>query len=126
MTYNLDRFLIAQNSPYCGYALALAEMQAGRKVSHWIWYIFPQQKGLGYSYNSECYGLDGIDEARAYLAHPILGVRLREITKVVLNQTQTKSLREIFGSNMDVLKFKTSMKLFNEVSPNDIFEMDFH
>ena len=68
--FNLQRFLDAQEGVY---PVALKEIRNGGKRSHWIWYIFPQQKGLGYSYNSEFYGLDGEEEARAYLAHPILG-----------------------------------------------------
>ena len=62
--YNLERFLTAQESSYAGYQTALTEMKNGRKVSHWIWYIFPQEKGLGHSYNSQFYGLDGVGEAR--------------------------------------------------------------
>ena len=69
--FNLQRFLDAQEGVY---PVALKEIRNGGKRSHWIWYIFPQQKGLGYSYNSEFYGLDGEEEARAYLAHPVLGV----------------------------------------------------
>lgn len=78
--FNLQRFLDAQEGVY---PVALKEIRNGGKRSHWIWYIFPQQKGLGYSYNSEFYGLDGEEEARAYLAHPILGARLREISCLV-------------------------------------------
>ena len=77
--YNLQRFLDAQRGDY---EQALAEVRNGRKYSHWIWYIFPQLKGLGMSYNSQYYGLSGKEEAEAYLAHPILGERLREITSV--------------------------------------------
>lgn len=70
--YDLNRFLEAQERDY---AIALQEMQNGRKVSHWIWYIFPQRKGLGHSYNSKFYALDGVDEVHAFLEHPILGER---------------------------------------------------
>lgn len=88
---------------------------------HWIWYIFPQQKGLGHSYNSEYYGLDGVEEARAYLNDPILGTRLREITQALLAHKGQRTIRQLMGSGIDVLKLKTSMKLFDKVSPNDVF-----
>ena len=117
-TYDLQRFLCAQESAY---PVALREIQSGGKQSHWIWYIFPQQKGLGHSFNSEFYGLDGVDEARAYLAHPVLGARLREITQALLTHRGKRSIRELMGSSIDVLKLHSSMTLFDQVSPNDIF-----
>ena len=101
--------------------MALHEIQTGGKQSHWIWYIFPQRKGLGRSYNSQYYGLDGVDEARAYLAHPVLGARLREITQALLTHRGKRSIRELMGSSIDVLKLHSSMTLFDQVSPNDIF-----
>ena len=116
--YNLQRFVDAQEYEY---PIALREIKSGGKRSHWIWYIFPQQKGLGHSYNSEFYGLDGIDEAKAYLEHPVLGTRLREITNALFEHKGKKSIRELMGSSIDVLKLKTSMTLFDKVSPNDIF-----
>ena len=117
--YDLERFLTAQASIYED---ALEEIRSGRKCGHWIWYIFPQQKGLGHSYNSEYYGLEGTDEARAYLAHPVLGERLREISKALLIHEGKKDIDSIMGSNIDVLKLQTCMNLFNRVSPNDVFE----
>ena len=117
--YDLERFLTAQASIYED---ALEEIRSGRKRGHWIWYIFPQQKGLGHSYNSEYYGLEGTDEARAYLAHPVLGERLREISQALLIHEGKKDIDSIMGSNIDVLKLQTCMNLFNQVSPNDIFE----
>ena len=117
--YDLERFLTAQASIYED---ALEEIRSGRKRGHWIWYIFPQQKGLGHSYNSEYYGLEGTDEARAYLAHPVLGERLREISQALLIHERKKDIDSIMGSNIDVLKLQTCMNLFNQVSPNDIFE----
>ena len=117
--YDLDRFLIAQEANYND---ALDEIRAGRKTGHWIWYIFPQQKGLGRSYNSQYYGLDGIDEARAYLVHPVLGARLREISEALLSHKDKRDIDAIMGSSIDVLKLQTCMNLFNRVSPNDIFE----
>lgn len=116
--YDLDRFLTAQEYAY---PIALEEMQKGRKRGHWIWYIFPQQKGLGHSYNSEYYGLDGADEAKAYIQHPVLGRRLREICMALLDN-RDKDIHSIMGSSIDVIKLKTSMELFNLASPNDIFE----
>lgn len=118
-TYDLERFLTAQAADY---ANALDDIRNGRKHGHWIWYIFPQQKGLGHSYNSEYYGLDGIDEARAYLAHPVLGSRLREISEALLTHEGKRDIDSIMGSSIDVLKLQTCMNLFNRVSPNDIFE----
>ena len=117
-SYDLDRFLEAQEYIY---PLALEEMKAGHKRSHWIWYIFPQEKGLGRSWISEYYGLDGEEEAKAYLAHPVLGERLREITNAVLSHQGKLSAREIMGSGIDTVKLHSCMQLFNRVSPNDIF-----
>lgn len=115
--YDLDRFLTAQEY---NYPIALEEIRRGRKTGHWIWYIFPQQKGLGHSYNSEYYGLDGLDEAIAYVQHPILGKRLREICQALL-ENRGKDIGHIMGSHIDVIKLKTSMELFDLASPNDIF-----
>ena len=103
------------------YPIALKEMKNGRKMSHWIWFIFPQVKGLGRSYNSEFYGLDGIGEAEAYIKHPILAARLREICRALLENTD-KEIKYIMGWNVDVMKLKSSMELFNLVSPNDVFD----
>ena len=121
MTYNLQRFLDAQDSSYSGYEQALSEIQSGGKSGHWIWYIFPQQKGLGYSYNSQYYGLDGVEEAKAYIEHPVLGTRLRAITQALLAHKGQRTIRELMGSGIDVLKLKTSMTLFDQVSPDDVF-----
>lgn len=116
--YDLLRFLDAQ---VFAYTQALRELKEGRKQSHWIWYIFPQQKGLGHSHNANYYGLDGEGEARAYVEHEILGDRLRECCKALLLH-KGKDIKSIMGSGIDVLKLKTSMRLFNKVSPNDVFE----
>lgn len=117
-TFDLDRFLVAQEADYY---YALEEIQNGRKQGHWIWYIFPQQKGLGHSYNSEYYGLDGLDEAIAYVQHPVLGERLREICQALLDN-KGKDIHYIMGSSIDVIKLKTSMELFDLASPGDIFD----
>lgn len=115
LDHSLARFVVAQERMY---PRALEEVKNGRKVSHWIWYIFPQLKGLGHSNKSIYYGLDGIEEARAYLAHPILGARLREITTAVLQSD--KSADEIFGG-IDTIKLRSCMTLFNEVAEDDLF-----
>lgn len=117
VNYNLERFLEAQETDY---SMALREMKEGQKRGHWIWYIFPQIKGLGHSYNSEFYGISGTEEAKAYLNHSVLGPRLREITTALLNCGKT-SADDILGFP-DVLKVKSCMTLFDMVSPNDIFK----
>ena len=116
MTYLL-RFLDAQKDYYY---IALREMREGVKRTHWIWFIFPQIKGLGHSYNSEYYGINGRGEAESYLHHPVLGARLREITEEVLSH-QEKGIYTIMGARVDAMKFKSSMTLFDAVSPEDIF-----
>lgn len=112
----IERFVQAQNEVY---SLALNEIKSGRKRSHWMWYIFPQLKGLGHSYNSKFYGISGAEEAKEYLDHPILGQRLREVSNAILNLATDDAL-EVFGG-IDSRKLKSSMTLFDLVSPNDIF-----
>ena len=114
--YDLERFLKAQEIVY---PLALKEIKEGKRQSHWIWYVFPQIKGLGHSYNSEFYGISSQEEAKAYLEHPVLGARLREITQVLLD-CGNPSADDILGFP-DVLKVRSCMTLFDLVSPNDIF-----
>jgi len=113
-TYNLQRFLDAQNQAYLR---ALSEIQAGQKKSHWMWYIFPQMKDLGRSETAIFYGIENLQEAREYLAHPVLGKHLIEITQEVLN-INDKSANEIFG-NPDDLKLRSSMTLFAHVEGSD-------
>ena len=113
--HSLERFVDSQERMY---ERALAEVKSGKKLSHWIWYIFPQLKGLGSSNNSIYYGIDDIEEARAYLNHSVLGTRLREITEVLLQSD--KSTEEIFGS-LDAMKVRSCMTLFDEVSEDDLF-----
>src|SRR4051794_27914329 len=105
--YDLQRFVAAQELVF---ATALAELQAGRKRTHWMWFIFPQLRGLGRSATAIYYGIASLDEARAYLAHPLLGPRLESCTNAVLG-VEGRSLHEIFGSPDD-LKFHSSMTLF--------------
>ena len=112
----LERFVDAQERMY---EIALAEVKSGKKLSHWIWYIFPQLKGLGMSGNSHYYGIDNIEEARAYLNHPILGKRLREITSAFLDSVG-KNAQDVFGY-LDAMKVRSCMTLFNEVSDDDLF-----
>lgn len=114
--YNLNRFLEAQRDIY---PIALTELQEGHKRSHWMWYIFPQLKHLGHSYNSKFYGIEGTEEARAYLDQPVLAKRLREACMAILN-LPTDDAYEIFGG-IDSHKLKSSMTLFDVVSPDDIF-----
>lgn len=119
VNYDLERFVKAQDSKWGAYGEALREIQNGNKQGHWIWYVFPQLKGLGHSQNSEYYGISGKDEARAYLNHPVLGARLKEITKAFLECSNTFAYN-ILGFP-DVLKVQSCMTLFDIVSPNDIF-----
>lgn len=107
-TADLQRFLNAQQEDY---ATALQEIKAGRKRSHWMWYIFPQIKGLGFSSTSVYYGIKDIGEASAYLKHPILGKNLLEISEALLSH-EDKDATSIFGYPDD-LKLKSSMTLFS-------------
>ena len=112
--FDLDRFVRAQEADY---QRALAEIRSGRKRSHWMWYVFPQFAGLGLSATSQRYAINSLAEARAYLAHPMLGPRLTEIAEAVLN-VQGRTAHEMFGSPDD-LKLNSSATLFALVSPAD-------
>ncbi|MCF3946761.1 DUF1810 domain-containing protein [Acidiphilium sp. AL] len=105
--FDLGRFLRVQESVF---GAVLAELQAGRKRTHWMWFIFPQLRGLGRSPAAEYYGLSSLDEARAYLAHALLGPRLDHCARIVL-MAEEHSLHAIFGSPDD-MKFHSSMTLF--------------
>jgi len=105
--FDLDRFVDAQKSVY---PAVVSELTAGQKRSHWMWYIFPQIAGLGFSEMSQRYAISGRDEAAAYLNHTVLGARLRECTQLVLN-VRDRDINEILGSPDD-LKFRSSMTLF--------------
>ncbi len=118
--FDLQRFLAAQAAVH---AQALAELRQGRKRSHWMWFVFPQLRGLGSSEMAQRYGLSGLAEARTYLAHPVLGGRLVSCTEAVL-AVEGRPLHEIFGSPDD-LKFVSSMTLFSlaaERRPNPYAE----
>ena len=112
----MKRFIEAQQKDY---ARALAEIRAGRKRTHWIWYIFPQIQGLGYSYNTKYYSIKDINEAREYLNDETLGPRLREITSALL-AVEGRTALEILDEP-DVYKVQSCMTLFDHISPNDIF-----
>ena len=102
------------------YNIALDEMKNGRKRSHWIWYIFPQLRGLGSSAYSYVYGLADAEEAKSYINHPLLGKRLREITAVLLSH-KDKDVETLMGSSVDAVKLCSSMTLFDKAQPDDIF-----
>jgi uncharacterized protein (DUF1810 family) len=116
-TYNLQRFLDAQSLDYDN---ALQEIRNGRKRSHWVWYVFPQIKGLGHSTYSELYGISGLEEAKAYYNHPVLGRRLIEVTGALLEH-KDKSAESIL-SPIDALKVRSSMTLFWFASRNPLFK----
>ena len=110
-SYDLARFVEAQSRCY---AHVREELAAGEKTSHWMWFIFPQLKGLGMSSTARRFGLAGLEEARAYLAHPLLGTRLRECTRLVL-AVQGRSAHEILGSPDD-LKLRSCLTLFAQAA----------
>ncbi|HTN30835.1 MAG TPA: DUF1810 domain-containing protein [Pseudomonas sp.] len=112
--FNLSRFIEAQKASY---ATALAELRAGRKRTHWIWFVLPQLKGLGRSVNADYYGLCGLAEAHAYLAHPLLGQRLREATAAMLAHPSAEAA-SVLGE-LDALKFRSCMALFNRADPTE-------
>ena len=114
--YDLDRFVKAQEKMY---DIALNEIKNGKKNSHFMWYIFPQLKGLGYSEISNYYGISGLEEAKEYLEDEILGNRLYNITLELLKIDEDDPIN-IFG-NVDALKLKSSMTLFDIVSDDEIF-----
>jgi uncharacterized protein (DUF1810 family) len=117
-SFDLDRFMTAQATVF---DTALEELKNGRKQTHWMWFIFPQMRDLGYSSMARFYGIGSLDEARAYLAHPILGPRLKLCVEAVLGH-QELSLHTIFGSPDD-LKFRSCMTLYANADreENNIF-----
>lgn len=115
---SLKRFLDAQAQVY---EIALAEIRNGQKRSHWMWFIFPQVKGLGFSSTSQFYGIKDLKEAQAYLLHPVLGPRLVAVSQALLELDSTDAMR-IFGSPDD-MKLRSSMTLFAAVKNSDpVFE----
>ena len=114
--YDLQRFVAAQDSGST-YQRAVAEMRNGQKASHWVWFIFPQIAGLGYSPASQTYAISGLAEARAYLAHPVLGARLIECAAIVAG-VSGRTAEQIFGE-VDALKLRSSMTLFMHAAPGE-------
>jgi len=113
----LVRFITAQEGVY---EIALEEIRSGQKLTHWMWYIFPQMKGLGESHNAQFYGISDLKEAKTYLDHPLLGKRLREMTSALL-KIEDRSIIEILGE-VDAMKLKSSMTMFDLICPKDIFD----
>ena len=111
---DLDRFVLSQ-API--YDEVLQELRGGRKTGHWIWFIFPQLAGLGHSDMSSHFAIASLEEARAYLAHPLLGPRLLECAGIIL-ATEGRTIREIFGS-IDSMKLRSSMTLFHRAAPHE-------
>jgi uncharacterized protein (DUF1810 family) len=114
--FELDRFVSAQDSGGT-YAQALAELRRGRKTSHWMWFVFPQVSGLGRSGTAQRYAVSGFDEACAYLAHPVLGPRLRESAETLLG-LEDASAEQVLGS-VDAMKLRSSMTLFSRAAPDE-------
>ena len=110
--HDLARFVSAQETVY---PAVVAELRSGRKRSHWMWFVFPQLRGLGRSETARRFGVGSIDEARAYAAHPVLGPRLLECTRLVLG-VHNRSAHDVFGSPDD-MKFHSSMTLFARAEP---------
>ena len=117
--YGLERFIAAQNQG-ATYDAAVEELRAGRKRSHWMWFVFPQIAGLGQSPTSRHFAISSLEEARAYLAHPVLGPRLAEAARIVA-ELEGRTADEIFGG-IDAMKLRSSMTLFDYAdSANPIF-----
>ena len=112
--FDLSRFVEAQAKDY---SRALAELRAGKKQTHWIWYVLPQLRGLGSSSMANFYGVGSVQEAEAYLAHPVLGSRLRECV-AAMNALDALSAVQVFGQ-IDAAKFRSCLTLFRSVDPND-------
>jgi uncharacterized protein (DUF1810 family) len=114
--YDLNRFLTAQDSGGT-YEQAVAELRRGRKVSHWMWFVFPQVAGLGQTPTSRWFAISSLDEARAYLAHPVLGPRLVECASIVA-ETEGRTAEQIFGG-LDAQKLRSSATLFLRAAPDE-------
>ena len=115
--YNLQRFLDAQEGTF---ETALAELKGGSKQSHWMWFIFPQLAGLGHSPTARYFGIALLDEARAYLEHPLLGRRLRQCVDAVLPWADKRTAEQILGA-VDAMKLRSSLTLFDQVEPGSLF-----
>ena len=115
--YDLKRFVDAQEGIF---DTALAELNAGSKRSHWMWFIFPQLAGLGRSPSAQYYGIVSVDEARAYLDHPLLGERLRQSLEALIPWAGKRTPEQILGP-IDSVKLRSSLTLFDRAAPGDIF-----
>ena len=115
--YNLQRFIDAQDGMF---EPALNELRAGSKQTHWMWFVFPQLAGLGRSPTAQFFGLASLDEARAYLAHSILGPRLRQSVEAIMAWANRRSAEQILGA-VDALKLRSCLTLFDQVEPNGLF-----
>ncbi len=113
---DLERFVTAQDE-HGTFDAALRELRGGRKTSHWMWFVFPQLAGLGRSPTAQRYALDGLDEARAYLDHPVLGPRLRAATAAVV-ELADRAPEDVLGA-VDALKLRSSMTLFARAAPQE-------
>jgi uncharacterized protein (DUF1810 family) len=114
--YNLQRFVAAQDAGGT-YDRAIAELRGGRKTSHWMWFVFPQIAGLGYSPTSRTYAITSLEEARAYLAHPVLGARLIECASI-LAELPGRTAEQVFG-DVDAMKLHSSATLFMHAAPGE-------
>jgi uncharacterized protein (DUF1810 family) len=114
--YDLQRFVTAQDAGGT-YDRAAAELRGGRKTSHWMWFVFPQIAGLGYSPMSQTYAIASLAEARAYLAHPLLGARLIECTSI-LTRVPDRTAEQVFGGT-DAMKLRSSITLFMHAAPDE-------
>ena len=114
--HGLQRFVDAQDERGT-YERAVSELRAGRKTSHWMWFVFPQVAGLGRSPAAQRYAISGLDEARAYLEHPVLGERLRESARILTELSETDP-REVLGG-IDAMKLRSSMTLFARAAPDE-------
>lgn len=114
---SLARFVAAQSGVY---DLALAELRKGEKRTHWMWFVLPQLRGLGHSIMADRYGIEGLDEARAYLAHPVLGARLRECLAALLTHAESRTAAEVMGV-VDAIKLHSSLTLFERAGGGPLF-----
>jgi len=115
--YNLQRFVDPQSNIF---DYVLAEIRAGEKRGHWMWFFFPQLKGLGHSPASQYYGIGSLDEARAFLDHPVLGKNLRQCVEALLPWRHDRTAVQILGS-VDTIKLRSSLTLFDQIAPGDVF-----
>jgi uncharacterized protein (DUF1810 family) len=115
--FDLERFVLAQRNIY---SRALSEIARGQKTSHWMWFIFPQVKGLGRSYEAQLYGISGLDEAKLYLSHEVLGDRLRKCVSALMH-VEGRTALEIFGP-IDEMKLRSSLTLFKTAADEQIFD----